>query len=219
MKENLLDKLYKIEKEYYIQLPINTRKAMYLGKNYFGRLSELITKNIDIFCDFSLCDSNEGVYLLGDFYIGMSINIKRRLGEHLEEALVDSKKLKSGIKYPKSYNKEKIEKLRDYLIKGKINITLLSENMLDEYNLIVEGRSKYNLTNKTGNSKNSSPPKKGKLVEEKLYPIYFKGKYWKKEECHDVFTAFYHTKHALDWQISVYVSEGDRIQPDGTWVN
>lgn len=56
-------------------------------------------------------------------------------------------------------------------------------------------------------------------MSEKLYPIYFKGKYWKEEECDDIFCAFYHTKDALDWQTSVYLSEGDRVQPDGTWVN
>jgi hypothetical protein len=55
-------------------------------------------------------------------------------------------------------------------------------------------------------------------MKEKLYPIYFKDKFWEKEDCNDIFVAFYHTRFALDDRTSVYVSEGDRITPDGEWV-
>lgn len=56
-------------------------------------------------------------------------------------------------------------------------------------------------------------------MEEKLYPVYFKGRNWEEKDCADLFVCFYHSRHSLDWQTSVYVSEGERIQPDGTWVN
>jgi hypothetical protein len=55
-------------------------------------------------------------------------------------------------------------------------------------------------------------------MQEKIYPLYYKGRFWKKEEVNDIFRAFYHTKMALDYQTSVYVSEGLRITPDGEWL-
>lgn len=55
-------------------------------------------------------------------------------------------------------------------------------------------------------------------MKERLYPICFNEKFWKKEECNEIFVSFYHTKLSLDWQMSVYVSEGERIQPNGAWV-
>lgn len=53
---------------------------------------------------------------------------------------------------------------------------------------------------------------------EKLYPVKYKGKFWKEDEVDDIFKSFYHTKDSLDWQISVYVSEDMRICPDGEWI-
>lgn len=54
-------------------------------------------------------------------------------------------------------------------------------------------------------------------MEEKIYPIYYRGKYWNESEVHDVFKCFYHTKLALDSEKSVYVGDGMRIAPDGEW--
>ena len=56
-------------------------------------------------------------------------------------------------------------------------------------------------------------------MEEKLYPIKYKGKFWNIDEVNDIFRAFYHTKCALDFKKSVYVSEGMRITPDGEWID
>lgn len=53
---------------------------------------------------------------------------------------------------------------------------------------------------------------------EDLYPIEFEGKMWKEEDCDDIFVSFYHSRDSLDEMMSVYLSEGDRIQPDGTWI-
>lgn len=55
-------------------------------------------------------------------------------------------------------------------------------------------------------------------VEEGLYPIQFNGKMLYRQDVDDVFEAYYHSEDALGLDGSVYVSEGDRIQPDGTWI-
>ena len=51
----------------------------------------------------------------------------------------------------------------------------------------------------------------------KLYPIQYKGKLWYEKDCHDLFVAFYHSKSDLDFNMSVYVGDGERIAPNG-WV-
>jgi len=55
-------------------------------------------------------------------------------------------------------------------------------------------------------------------MEENLYPVSFEGKLWNECDCDDIFVAFYTTKYALAPDCSVYVSEGDRIQPNGNWI-
>ena len=55
-------------------------------------------------------------------------------------------------------------------------------------------------------------------MENKIYPIFYKGKNYQESDVHDVFRAFYHSKMSLDNRVSVYVSEGLRITPDGEWV-
>ena len=55
-------------------------------------------------------------------------------------------------------------------------------------------------------------------MEEAIYPLYYKGKFWKEEEVDDIFRVFYFTKLALDYQTSVYVGDGLRRTPDGIWV-
>lgn len=51
-----------------------------------------------------------------------------------------------------------------------------------------------------------------------LYPVEFKGKKWKEKDCNDIFVAYYYDEFSLDGAKSVYVSNDDRIQPDGTWI-
>lgn len=60
---------------------------------------------------------------------------------------------------------------------------------------------------------------KKKKTEEELYPIYFNGKWYEEKDCDDVFTGFYHTRFALNGDCAVYVSNGSRVCPDGTWIN
>jgi len=55
--------------------------------------------------------------------------------------------------------------------------------------------------------------------KEKIYPIYYKGKWWNEEDCDDVFTAFYYTEAALGENCSVYVSDGMRVCPDGEYID
>ncbi len=55
-------------------------------------------------------------------------------------------------------------------------------------------------------------------MEEKLYPLYFKGKFWEEQEVDSIFKAFYHSKTSLDNRTSVYVGEDLRRTPDGNWV-
>lgn len=55
-------------------------------------------------------------------------------------------------------------------------------------------------------------------MEEKIYPLYYKDKFWKEEEVDDIFSCYYFTKLALDHRTSVYVGEGLRRTPDGDWV-
>lgn len=54
--------------------------------------------------------------------------------------------------------------------------------------------------------------------KDQLYPVFFEGKYWEKKDCYDMFVAFYKYKDNLDNRTSVHISDGDRMQPDGTWV-
>lgn len=55
-------------------------------------------------------------------------------------------------------------------------------------------------------------------MDENLYPIEYDDKFWSEEDVNDVFKAFYHSKLSLDNNISVYVSEGVRVCPDGKWI-
>ena len=48
------------------------------------------------------------------------------------------------------------------------------------------------------------------MMEEKIYPLYYKGKLWEEDEVDDIFKCYYFTKLALDHRTSVYVGEGLR---------
>lgn len=54
-------------------------------------------------------------------------------------------------------------------------------------------------------------------MDEKLYPLEYKGKLWNIEDVNDIFRTFYHSEYSLAVDMSVYVSEGMRITPDGEW--
>lgn len=51
-----------------------------------------------------------------------------------------------------------------------------------------------------------------------IYPIELNGIRYEKEDCADLFVCFYHSEDDLDFNCSVYVADGMRIQPDGTWL-
>lgn len=55
-------------------------------------------------------------------------------------------------------------------------------------------------------------------MEEKIYPLYFKNRFWNEEDVDDIFRCFYFTKMALDGRMSVYVAEGLRRTIDGEWI-
>ena len=55
-------------------------------------------------------------------------------------------------------------------------------------------------------------------MENKIYPVFYKGKVYQENDVNDIFRAFYHSKDSLDSRVSVYVSEDLRITPDGEWV-
>jgi len=55
-------------------------------------------------------------------------------------------------------------------------------------------------------------------MEEKLYPLVYKGRVFKEEDCKDIFTLFYHSKDSIQSDGSVYVADGLSITPDGEWL-
>ena len=147
---DFLKELYEIEKEYYIKQPNDIRECNYIGLRYKGTLLNYIESNIDRLVEFLNCDKNQGVYMIGDLYIGKSNNIKRRISEHLEESLFDIDRWETSNWLPiKSGNKDKVKRIRGSLSQDKLKITLLSEDVKDETKLIREWRLKYNLTNRT----------------------------------------------------------------------
>jgi len=50
---------------------------------------------------------------------------------------------------------------------------------------------------------------------DKLYPVLYNGKYWKRKECDDVFKSFYHSVYSLNPEGGVYLSNSNWIYPDG----
>ena len=85
--------------------------------------------------DFDI--EQQGVYLIGDYYIGKSFNIKERIINHIHQTF--------NFEFTNIYKEEKI--LYDLLNKGKIKITLLSNNQDDENELIEKYCNILPLTN------------------------------------------------------------------------
>ena len=84
------------------------------------------------------------MYILDNFYIGKTNDIKTRIESHLQDLY---KFLKIG---KQSYNTEKDIKILINLIKGKkTNVKLLSEHKSDEKNFIIKHAA--TLTNKNYN--------------------------------------------------------------------
>lgn len=54
-------------------------------------------------------------------------------------------------------------------------------------------------------------------MNERKFPIMYKGREWYEKDCSDIFLCFYSGQDSLSWDQSVYVSEGMRITPDGEW--
>lgn len=54
------------------------------------------------------------------------------------------------------------------------------------------------------------------MKKESLFPVYFNGKKYLKDDCDDVFLAFYHCKESLNDLSGVYLSEGTWVYPDGS---
>ena len=95
---------------------------------------------VETYFDIETLDDN-GVYILGDFYIGKSKNIRKRMIEHLAIHLPF---------YPTGFeNLKKFKKIERYLINNElIPVKLLSLNQDDEGKLIKEYVEKgYQLTN------------------------------------------------------------------------
>ena len=54
-------------------------------------------------------------------------------------------------------------------------------------------------------------------MEEKLYPLNYKGKIYYENDCNDIFASFYTSVYSLQFDGSVYVADGMSIAPDGEW--
>ncbi len=50
----------------------------------------------------------------------------------------------------------------------------------------------------------------------KMYPVTYKGREYKEEDCDDLFNVFYHERDSLEDDGSVYMLGGDYVYPDGT---
>jgi hypothetical protein len=50
----------------------------------------------------------------------------------------------------------------------------------------------------------------------KMFPVYYNGKSYSKEECDEVFLAYYLCPEALNCEGGVYVADGTWVYPDGS---
>lgn len=62
----------------------------------------------------------------------------------------------------------------------------------------------------------TQPKKKIKNKKElELYPIYYDGKKWEKEDCNEMFVSIYHDRVSLNPMMGVYTYNGTWMYPDG----
>lgn len=50
---------------------------------------------------------------------------------------------------------------------------------------------------------------------ENLFPVYYKGKNYYKEDCDETFLSIYDGRFMLNTDNGIYLSDGDSIYPDG----
>jgi len=99
---------------------------------------------------------NNVVYMINDFYIGKTKNLYNRILSHLEEAVNDT-----------GGNFEKNKKIIDIIAKGKLKVSILSDNPNLEMDFIKEYYNNgYELTNKIGIPKDNKELKFNKLIKE-----------------------------------------------------
>ena len=55
------------------------------------------------------------------------------------------------------------------------------------------------------------------MIDKKLYPVYYKGRYWEKKECGQVFRNFYQCKIGMRVDGAVYAAGGSWVFPDDTF--
>lgn len=54
-------------------------------------------------------------------------------------------------------------------------------------------------------------------IEEKIWPVYYDGKYWYEKDCGELFKALYHERIMLRDDGCVYVGDGSWVYPDDTF--
>lgn len=54
-----------------------------------------------------------------------------------------------------------------------------------------------------------------KIDKNKMYPVIYNGREWKRKDCDDLFVDFYNTPLALNPLGGVYVNGGLWVYPDG----
>lgn len=95
--------------------------------------------------DYALFEDTDKpcIYLIEDFYIGKTKNLKRRIKDHIVEAALSVTVSKA------TSNIEKSDRILVALNKGKLKVKILSYDISDERSFIVSYLSKgYDLVNK-----------------------------------------------------------------------
>ena len=101
----------------------------------------VMMREVDSFCSFSGFTTNPGgVYLLGDFYIGRTKEIRNRVVTHVLDAF--------GYPItPDSVNKRKCERLMDTMAIGLLPVIKLTDDQSMERELIRQYAKTHDLTN------------------------------------------------------------------------
>jgi hypothetical protein len=137
-----LDEVYKEIEDYNKKLPKNKWGSI----NYKDSISlfNYIDEFIEVNDEFG---DGKGVYLIEDFYIGRTLNIKKRLTEHIKELSfinIGKKEIKR-----RGLNLHKIKNLKAKLKIGKLNIRIIDIDCNNETKLIKQLYFKLPLVNKS----------------------------------------------------------------------
>lgn len=152
---NINENYLKLNEIYMVQPDI---REMFYGNNYqfTYAYSKWTADNYKLYYDIIeevRVTSNEGVYMINDFYIGSSKNIKSRIIGHISECWYEYWNKQLDNKYDEfvyvKFNQFKANKIHNKLLNyGKLIITQLSENQEDEdYYINLYLNNGYNLTN------------------------------------------------------------------------